>query len=264
MVTVRFFGKSDAGLVRENNEDAFLVNPELSFAALADGMGGAAAGELASSFFVGSALETFAQKGQGAADDCMVLLKASFDLANKRILDHAAEKPEDKGLGCTAELLTFFDNSFALAHIGDSRTYLFRGNVLNRLTQDHSLVQELVNRGAIKPEEARTHKMRHVILRAVGHEQVLELQFNQGEVFPGDLFLLCSDGLTDMIDDEEIRDILSLPLEIDECAQKLIDAAKEKGGHDNVTVVLCEIVEGGADCSPEDVKTVVDMRAYKI
>ncbi len=264
MVRVRFFGKSDAGLVRENNEDAFLVQPELSFAALADGMGGAAAGELASSFFVRSALETFARKGQGDSEDCLVLLRASFELANKRILDHATEKPEDKGLGCTAELLTFFDNNFALAHIGDSRTYLFRGNELKRLTQDHSLVQELVDRGAIKPEEARHHKMRHVILRAVGHEENLDIQFNQGEVFPGDLFLLCSDGLTDMVEDEQISNILAQPLEIDVSAQKLVDAAMEMGGHDNVTVVLCEVVEEGEDCSPEDVKTVVNMPAYKV
>lgn len=263
MVKVRYFGKSDAGLVRENNEDAFLIDSELSFAALADGMGGAAAGELASGFFVNSALEAFSQRGQGGSDDCLIVLKQSFELANRKILDHAFENPEDKGLGCTAELLTFSNSGFALAHIGDSRTYLFRGNELKRLTQDHSLVQELVDRGAIKPEEARNHKMRHVILRAVGHEENIDVQFNQGEVFPGDLFLLCSDGLTDMIEDEQIRDILSLPLEIGESAQKLIDAAMEMGGHDNVTVVLCEVVERDAVCNPEDVKTVVNMPAYK-
>jgi len=240
MLGLMFVGKSDTGLVRSNNEDAFLVNPELGFAALADGMGGAAAGELASKFFVNAALEVFSQNNH---EDSQSLLRKSFRLANKMILDHADANPEHKGLGCTAELLTFFDNRYAVAHVGDSRTYLFRHRELKPLTQDHSFVQELVNKGVINAQEARQHRMRHVILRAVGQHEDLEVELILGDALPGDLFLLCSDGLTDMIEDYLIQSILAEPLELDERAQRLIDAAKDSGGHDNVTVVLCEVVE---------------------
>jgi PPM family protein phosphatase len=240
MLGLIFVGKSDTGLVRSNNEDAFLVDSVLGFAALADGMGGAAAGELASKFFVNAAQEVFSQKNR---EDSQHLLQRSFALANKMILDHANENPDHKGLGCTAELLTFFDDSFALAHVGDSRTYLFRHMELKPLTQDHSFVQELINKGVISVQEARQHRMRHVILRAVGQHENLEVELIHGEAEPGDLFLLCSDGLTDMIEDYLIQSILAEPLALDDKAQKLIDAAKASGGHDNVTVVLCEVVE---------------------
>lgn len=240
MLGLILVGKSDTGLVRSNNEDAFLVNHELGFAALADGMGGAAAGELASRFFINAALEVFSQNNH---ENSQHLLKQSFALANKMILDHADANPEHKGLGCTAELLTFFNNSFALAHVGDSRTYLFRNSELKALTQDHSFVQELINKGVINAQEARQHRMRHVILRAVGQHENLEVELIHGEALPGDVFLLCSDGLTDMIEDYAIQGILAEALELDERAQKLIDAAKASGGHDNVTVVLCEVVE---------------------
>lgn len=240
MLGLILVGKTDTGLVRSNNEDAFLVNSELGFAALADGMGGAAAGELASNFFINAALEVFSQKNR---EDSQNLLRRSFALANKMILDHADANPEHKGLGCTAELLTFFDNCFALGHVGDSRTYLFRDSELKALTQDHSFVQELINKGVINAQEARQHRMRHVILRAVGQHENVEVELIHGDAKPGDLFLLCSDGLTDMAEDYLIRSILAEPLELDARAQKLIDAAKASGGQDNVTVVLCEVVE---------------------
>lgn len=240
MLGLILLGKSDTGLVRSNNEDDFLVNSELGFAALADGMGGAAAGELASKFFINAALEVFSHN---SGEDSQDLLRRSFALANKMILDHAEANPEHKGLGCTAELLTFFDNCFALAHVGDSRTYLFRANVLRVLTQDHSFVQELINKGVINAQEARQHRMRHVILRAVGQHDNLEVELIHGDALPGDLFLLCSDGLTDMIEDDVIESILAQTLDLEARAQKLIDAAKASGGFDNVTVVLCEVVE---------------------
>jgi PPM family protein phosphatase len=240
MLGLIFVGKSDTGLVRSNNEDAFLVNPELGFAALADGMGGAAAGELASKFFINAAVEVFSKNNRG---DSQYLLRESFALANKMILEHADANPEHKGLGCTAELLTFFNSNFALAHVGDSRTYLFRDRELKALTQDHSFVQELINKGVINVQEARQHRMRHVILRAVGQHENLEVELIHGDTMPGDVFLLCSDGLTDMIEDYLIESILAEPLELDSKAQKLIDAAKDSGGHDNVTVVLCEVIQ---------------------
>jgi protein phosphatase len=241
MIGVKYFGVSDAGRIRSNNEDAFLVNPELGFAALADGMGGAAAGELASKFFIDAAQEVFSRAIPENFNNAESLLRASFELANDKILRHIDQNPADRGMGCTAELLTFFGENFAIAHVGDSRTYLFRDGEIKLLTQDHSFVQELIKKGELNADEVHQHPMRHVILRAVGQEEKLEVEIIKGHIVHGDLFLLCSDGLTDMVGDHIIRDILSLRSGLDHRAQKLIDTANDTRGQDNVTVVLCEV-----------------------
>lgn len=240
MLNVTLVGKSDTGLVRSNNEDAFLVSPEFNFAALADGMGGAAAGEVASSFFVRAALEVFSRDNR---QNVPASLRRAFELANRYIIDHAGENPAHKGLGCTAELLTFIPGGYVLGHVGDSRTYLLRGEEFKALTKDHSFVQELINKGVISVEEARRHRMRHVILRTVGQNEDLEVELLHGDTQSGDLFMLCSDGLTDMVEDPVIHGILSRRLSLDQLAQNLIDAAKASGGHDNITVVLCKVGE---------------------
>ncbi|MCE5336625.1 MAG: Stp1/IreP family PP2C-type Ser/Thr phosphatase [Desulfobacteraceae bacterium] len=244
MLNITLIGKSDTGLIRSNNEDAFLVSPELNFVALADGMGGAAAGEVASAYFVRAAWEVFSQNSNQNAP---ASLKRAFELANCYILDYANEHPAHRGLGCTAELLAFVPGGFALGHVGDSRTYLLRGGEFKPLTQDHSFVQELINKGVISVEEARVHRMRHVILRAVGQSDKLEVELIHGDTLPGDVFMLCSDGLTDMVEDARIHEILSRKHSLDQLAQDLIDAAKDSGGHDNVTVVLCRIEEDPDD-----------------
>lgn len=248
MVEIRFFGLSDAGLVRSNNEDAFIWDERHRTAALADGMGGAAKGELASRFFIEAVLDALVKKDEKDPEDWELFLRSSFDVANRRILDYARDNPADQGLGCTAELLRFSDRSFALGHVGDSRTYLYRSMELKLLTQDHSFVQELINKGEMSMEEARKHPMRHVILRALGESNGLAVDTMSGDIFPGDLFLLCSDGLTDMVDDHLIRNILSSPSQLEKRAQQLIDAAKASGGLDNVTVVLCDVAENVRKC----------------
>ena len=234
-------GKTDVGLKRSHNEDAFIVNSELFFCALADGMGGEAAGEIASSIFVETASEVFSKPGNRSEQETLEYVQRAFRLANERVLEHVKENPHHKGMGCTAELLAFYNEGFILGHIGDSRIYRFRGDDLKQLTEDHSLVQAHVNQGLITKEEARNHPMRNVILRAVGIEESLAVDFLRGRTRTGDTFLLCSDGLTDMIDDTLIQKVLSSSMELSQKVDELIELAKSAGGHDNITVVLSMI-----------------------
>lgn len=242
MVPVSLFGKTDPGLRRSNNEDAFLIAPEVGLHLLADGMGGAAAGELASQIFAETARELLPRTPPATEEERLQLIQQAFEQANGRILDHVATQPEHRGMGCTAELLILWNSRFVLGHVGDSRTYLYRKGQLKQLTRDHSLVQDQVDQGIITTEEARTHRLRHVILRAVGTTETLAVDFLRGNTFAGDLFLLCSDGLTDMVDDVLIESILALPDALPQKVEKLIEAAKAAGGHDNITVILSEVV----------------------
>lgn len=243
MVMLRAYGKSDPGLKRANNEDAFLVRPELGLFAVADGMGGAAAGEVASQIFMDTALEVFSSHSNQPEQEKFHWVQEVFRQANERILQYASENPHHQGLGCTAELITFYDQNYVLGHVGDSRAYLFRRGQLKQLTRDHSFLQEQIDQGLLSPEEAKNHSMRHVILRAVGIEDTLALDLLRGKAFAGDLFLLCSDGLTDMVEDSEIHNILLSSLRLDQKGDALIEIAKSAGGKDNITVVLCEVIE---------------------
>ncbi len=145
-------------------------------------------------------------------------------------------------MGCTAELIAFSNQNYVLGHVGDSRTYLYRKGQLRQMTHDHSLIQEQVDQGIITPDEAKRHSLRNIILRAVGTQETIAVDLIRGKAQFGDLFLLCSDGLTDMIDDLLIQEVLSLPVDIVQKGEKLIDLARLKGGFDNITVVLCEVI----------------------
>jgi serine/threonine protein phosphatase PrpC len=242
MLKINSFGKSDIGLKRSNNEDAMILKPELGLWSVADGMGGAAAGELASQIFAQTALEAF-QKGKGQSEqETFSLVQKIFRLANEGIRKHVKENQQHQGMGCTAELITFHDPTYILGHVGDSRTYLWRQGKLRQLTRDHSVVQDQIDQGLITPAEARKHYLRNVILRAVGVDELIAVDFIRGKSFTGDLFLLCSDGLTDMVDDSSIQEILSLPLSLAQKGEKLIESANVAGGPDNITVILCEIL----------------------
>lgn len=236
-----FSGKTDIGLKRGNNEDAFIVSPEMGFCLAADGMGGAAAGELASRIFVDTALEIFSKHTNNTEDEILLLIQKVFSFANERILEHVAQNQDHKGMGCTAELLAFSADGFVLGHVGDSRTYRARNGHLEQLTEDHTLVQQQLDEGLINPENVRTHPLRHVILRAIGLTHELSLDLIQGKLAQGDLFLLCSDGLTDMVPNDQLRDILTSDIDINRKTETMIDAAKTAGGNDNITVVLAAI-----------------------
>ncbi len=236
-----FSGMTDIGLQRERNEDAFVISPELDFCLAADGMGGAAAGEFASRIFAETTLEIFSRIANRSEKEILYRVQKAFSSANEKILDHVIENPSHKGMGCTAELLAFYDGGFILGHIGDSRTYRFRREQLEQLTEDHTLVQQQVNEGLISPENVRHHPLRNVILRAVGLNKELALDVLRGKTATGDLFLLCSDGLTDMIEDDQIWEILLSDIDINRKTEKLIEMAKATGGYDNITVVFAAI-----------------------
>jgi serine/threonine protein phosphatase PrpC len=241
MVRIVCAGKSDIGRKRHNNEDALVIRADLGLVSVADGMGGAASGELASGIFVRSVSQVFEESTGQREKATAQLVQRAFLLANETIWKEALENPDLKGMGCTAELLTFEDRSYLLGHVGDSRTYLFRNGKLRRVTKDHSLIQDQLDKGFITPEEARTHTLRNVITRAVGVHETLAVDLIRGKGLPGDLFLLCSDGLSDMLTEEKIAEILSLPVSLDEKSERLVESANVAGGSDNITVALCLI-----------------------
>jgi len=241
MLKINSYGMSDVGLKRSNNEDAFVVEPDLGYCAVADGMGGAASGEIASRIFIETTQEVFSRSKITSYQDVIELIQKTFQMANEKILNQAAENPRHHGMGCTAELITFYDEQYVLGHVGDSRAYLFRQGKLVRITKDHSLVQDQLDRGVITPFEAKSHSLRHVIVRAVGVDDTIAVDIIRGRYFEGDVFLLCSDGLTDLVDDTIIESALSLHLQLVQRVENLIALAKAAGGLDNITIVLCEV-----------------------
>ncbi|CAB1085529.1 hypothetical protein JY97_04140 [Alkalispirochaeta odontotermitis] len=241
MLEITFAGKTDVGRKRSNNEDVFAIEPKLGFCLVADGLGGAAAGELASKIFMETALEVFRQADDSTAAEVSKNIQISFNLANQNILKHTQLHPAHKGMGCTAELMAFYEEGFVLGHIGDSRTYRYRKGRFMRITRDHSLVQDQIEKGVIAPENARNHPMRNVIHKAVGIDSQIELDIVKSKVLPRDQYLLCSDGLTDMVEDEKILNALKLDLSLDQKVDQLIEMALSAGGRDNVSIVLLEI-----------------------
>jgi PPM family protein phosphatase len=242
MLELRSCGATDVGLRRSNNEDAYLVRPDIGLLALSDGMGGAAAGEVASGIYVRTAAEVFGKNASAAAGDPAFWVQEVFRLANERMIEDAVRNPQHQGMGCTAELLAVSADQYLVGHVGDSRTYLFRGGELRQITKDHSLVQQQVDLGLISVAESKKHAMKNILLRALGIDPVLRLDISRGRISPGDIFLLCSDGLTDMLDDAWISGILAKHQPLQEKVKMLIDGAKSAGGRDNVTVVLCQAV----------------------
>jgi serine/threonine protein phosphatase PrpC len=236
------YGKTDVGLKRGNNEDAFSEDPEIGVCLVSDGMGGAAAGELASRIFVETALGIFSNSGEVTEEENMERVRKAFVRANDQILAHVKENLHHRGMGCTGELLAFSNGGFVIGHIGDSRTYRLRNGKLKQLTHDHSLVQNQLDKGLITQAEARKHPQRNVIHKALGIDDHLYPDILNGSTCPKDLFLLCSDGLTDMIEDETILQILNSEITISRKADNLIEAALDAGGKDNVTVLLSEVI----------------------
>ena len=241
MHKIEFIGRTDTGLVRSNNEDTFMLDPAMVYCLVADGMGGAAAGEMASLIFAQTTAELFSYPKPATEQELVDRVQAAFRDANDRILDHVASHPEHKGMGCTAELLAFTDTGYVIGHMGDSRTYRLRQGSLKQLTKDHSLVQDQIDQGLITEEQARSHRMRNIILRAVGVRPSPALDTLRGPIFSGDLFLLCSDGLTDLIEDRDILRVLLPDGHIASKADQLVDMANAAGGKDNITVVLAQV-----------------------
>lgn len=234
-------GLTDIGLHRSCNEDSFFIDRDAGCFLVADGMGGAAAGEIASRIFADKAAGLILQSENQSENNAVALIKKIFLSANAKIRNHILHNPDHRGMGCTADLLLFHNNGFALGHVGDSRSYRLRQGQLTRLTKDHSLVQDQLDQGLISIDEARTHRLRNVISRAVGIEDQLKVDIIRGQCLAEDLFLLCSDGLTDMVPEELISKILLSKESLPQRSALLIERAKANGGRDNITVVLVEI-----------------------
>jgi protein phosphatase len=227
-------GLSDPGRRRRRNEDAFVREPPLF--AVCDGMGGALAGEVASRL-AASALEEAVLRG-GDVDLVAAILEG-----NRRINERSLADPAASGMGTTVTAALVRDGSILIGHVGDSRAYRLRGDRLEQLTGDHSLVAELVRTGQITPQEAESHPQRAVITRALGTDVNVEVDALETATEPGDLYLLCSDGLTVMISDEEVRRLLVRHRgDLTGAARSLVGAANAAGGEDNITVVLFETV----------------------
>jgi PPM family protein phosphatase len=232
--------RTDPGRQRRDNEDSAFVRAPVFV--VADGMGGAQAGEVASRI----AIEAF-ERGLPDTGSPEARLADRVREANRQIYERSLEERDRAGMGTTLTAAYLDDVRLAIAHVGDSRAYLFRKGSLTRLTQDHSLVEELVKQGKLTEEEAAEHPQRSIITRALGPEPDVQVDTSTVDVEPGDLLLLCSDGLTTMVAEERVAEILAGEEPLDRVAQELIDEANRAGGRDNITVVLLRLEEvGGA------------------
>src|SRR5436309_14476234 len=228
--------KTDTGRQRRDNEDSAFARAPVFV--VADGMGGAQAGEVASKI----AIETF-EAGLSDSGSPEERLAVRVREANRRIYDRSRTELGREGMGTTLTAAYLGDGSVAIAHVGDSRAYLFRDGTLQRLTQDHSLVDELVRRGKLTEEQAAEHPQRSIITRALGPEPDVEVDTWTYPGRAGDVVLLCSDGLTSMISEERVRATLDSHDDLNSAADALINAANEAGGRDNITVVLFRLEE---------------------
>jgi protein phosphatase len=228
---------TDTGRKRRRNEDAFVSEPPLF--AIADGMGGAQAGEVASRLAAAAVRER--------VPDALAGEDRIFDLiqeANRRVYDRSSTDPNTSGMGTTMTVALVEDGSVAFGHVGDSRAYLIRDGQMEQLTEDHSLVNELMKSGKLSPEEAEIHPQRSVITRAVGTDPDVDVDTFTVAAQTGDLFLLCSDGLTDVVAEEEILELVERNREdIDRALRALVKEANRGGGEDNITVVAFEIAD---------------------
>ena len=234
MAAWKMAGLSDTGRVREHNEDAIAWNGEEGWAVLADGMGGHHAGEVASAIAVERISEQLKQ-GRDAAT-----LQAAVTQANAEIYQQAHAQPRLHTMGTTVVAVAFNNDQLHIAHVGDSRLYRLRGSALVQLTRDHSLVQELVDEGMMDAEQARNSSQKNVITRALGLESQVEPESGEDSPLTEDTYLLCSDGLSDWLRDEEIVPLLAgdaLP----EVARALVEAANERGGGDNISVIVIRV-----------------------
>jgi protein phosphatase len=233
--------ESNTGNKRRRNEDSFVVAPPLF--AVADGMGGAQAGEVASKL-AAAALEDTDPGTAGGVERVVELIQE----ANRRVYERSNADPAASGMGTTITAALVEGTSVAFGHVGDSRAYLVRDGVMEQLTEDHSLVNELMKSGKLSPEEAETHPQRSVITRALGTDPDVDVDTFVVEARENDLFLICSDGLTTMVGDEEILELLERHHDdLDRAAKSLVAAANRAGGEDNITVVAFTIGADGGD-----------------
>jgi protein phosphatase len=254
---IQFAEITDTGKVREHNEDAIGSIGDIGLMVLADGMGGYNAGEVAS----GIAVQTITQLASEGANRerrneldsstgfmrQSIVLRDAVARANKIIFQTAQSQTHCEGMGTTLVAAMFFDNKVSIAHVGDSRAYRLRGNKFEQLTLDHSLLQELVDRGFYSEEEAQRSTNRNYVTRALGVEPTVEVEVQEFDVLPDDVYLLCSDGLPDMVEDEDIHlTISTFNASLDVVGQQLVQLTNDHGGRDNVSVMLAQVLDSFA------------------
>jgi protein phosphatase len=248
---IQYGSHSDQGRVRTSNEDSFAANLKNRIFLVADGMGGHAAGEIASMIAAATVEEVVASlinSGRGLDD----ILFTAVQEANNRIYQAQRDRPELSGMGSTLTALALHQENYYVAHVGDSRAYMLREGELEQLTRDHSLVWQLYESGVLAKGELSSHPQKNLITRSIGPHPQVEIDIEQGPVCEGDVFLLCSDGLTDMVPEDGIRSLLSEkdapPQRIGEA---LVQTANLHGGQDNITVVVVRLNPGEAEADAE-------------
>ncbi len=251
---LRVVGLSDTGKVREHNEDSISGDADIGLLVLADGMGGYNAGEVASGLavktIVGMVRELLARENLRQTDvgsglsRTSIILRDAIHRANKIIYQTAHTQAQCEGMGTTVVAALFFDNRVTVAHVGDSRLYRAQGAKFERITMDHSLLQELVDRGLYSAEEAQRAANKNYVTRALGVEPTVEVEIREIPVQKGEIFMLCSDGLSDMIEDEDIHlTINTFSDNLDTVARQLIQLANDNGGRDNISVLMAHVVD---------------------
>lgn len=234
------YGSTHVGKVRDHNEDSFFVSDEGGFFIVADGMGGLAAGEVASQIAKDTIVSAL-KKSNDSSTPYDRVLRDAIESANAEVRVALTENPSARGMGSTCVVLAFRDSDFYIAYVGDSRIYLFRNNHLKQITRDHSYVEELFLRGLITAEEKIDHPYKSSITRYVGHADKIEADITSGPLSNDDVFLLCSDGLTGEVPDDKIEEVLKTTLGMQEGVDKLINLALENGGNDNVSVIAVKV-----------------------
>jgi protein phosphatase len=245
-------GVTDVGRVRTNNEDCFRIVTALNLFVLSDGMGGEAHGEIASALAVETVVKHCMDAEANPAARVVGTtqpgwstntkrLSTSLHIANKNIFKSAEDHPEQHGMGATLTAAWISGSKLSIAHVGDSRAYLLRGGDLLQLTRDHSLVAEQVRRGMLTVAEAEESEMQSVLLRALGAQAEIEVDAEEHQLFPRDILILCSDGLTRMVTEPEIAGVLQAERDPVRAAQELVSLANDRGGPDNITVVIVRL-----------------------
>ncbi len=242
-LTVTAFGRTDVGVVRTDNEDNYLLIPDEGLYIVADGMGGHAAGEVASEMavrIIARELRDVAREDEERAADT---LRTAIRRANEQIFQRTLNEQDKRGMGTTATAMLILDAKYLIGHVGDSRAYVLREDEMVQLTKDHSYVQEQVDAGYLTPQQARVHPYSNVITRCVGANDDVDPDVYGGTLRGGDLYLLASDGLTGMLEDHEMKEILQNGSDMDTALDELINTANGRGGLDNITAIILQVVE---------------------
>jgi protein phosphatase len=240
---MKVFGLTDVGRRRDNNQDQFVVDDGLGLYAIADGMGGHAAGEVASKIAIDALADTVRGNGTDgeSAEAVGEQLVRAVNEGNRRICESVLARQEWRGMGTTLVAIRVVGSRAVIGHVGDSRAYRVRGGRLERLTSDHSWVAEQVKLGLLSDEEASRHPMRNIVTRALGNRSDVEVELAEEALLPGDTLLLCSDGLNSMLDDAEILETLAAHDEPQQACEALVEKANARGGDDNITVIVARM-----------------------